>query len=83
MRGYCEGLVESWGWGVCHEEGGKGGKLGYRKLERCANDLKFGGGELGVGIRNSSGVGGSYLDREEWEEEKGMDVDKYDDNYSD
>ena len=52
MRGYCEGLVESWGWGVCHEEGGKGGKLGYRKLERCANDLKFGGGGLGVGIRN-------------------------------
>ena len=35
---------------------------------------------LGLG---TGGVGGSYLDREEWEEEKGMDVDKYDDNDSD
>jgi len=54
--------------------------LGYRKLERFANDLGFGGVRLGVGIGNSDVVWGPYSDREE---EEGMDVDEYDDSDSD
>ena len=49
-------------------------KLGYRTLERCANDLEFGGVRLGVGI--SEGFDGPYLD-----EEEGMDVDGYDSDW--
>jgi len=48
------------------------GGLGYRKLERCANDLEFASVRLGVGI--GEGFNGPYLDEEE-EREEGMDVD--------
>jgi hypothetical protein len=57
-----------------HEEGEEGGQLGYKKLERCANDLEFGGVRLGVGIGDSEGFAGPYVDREEFEEDE-MDVD--------
>ena len=66
-----------------HDAGEDGKPLGYKELERCANDLEFGGVRLGFGI----GVGlgwGPYVDREEREEEEeGMDVDEYDDSDSD
>lgn len=45
-------------------------ELGYRKLERCTNDLELGGVRLGVGI-------GLYVDREE-----GTEYDEYDDSDS-
>ena len=63
------------------EEGEEGGDLGYRKLEKCVNDLEFGTVRLGVGIGNlQGGVWGPYVDRQE---EEGMDVDVYDDSDSD
>jgi hypothetical protein len=56
------------------EEGDEGGKLGYRRLERCVNDMEFGCVRLGVGIGEAGW--GPYVDREEWEEDgEGMDVD--------
>ena len=55
------------------------GDLGYRKLERCANNLEFGPVRLCVGI--GEGIGwGLHVDRDEQE---GMDVDEYDDSDSD
>lgn len=40
-----------------------------KKLERCVNDLEFGGIRLGVGI--GEGVGWRpYVVREEWKEEE-------------
>jgi hypothetical protein len=55
------------------EEEEEGGKLGYRRLERCVNDMEFGCVRLGVRIGEAGR--GPYVDREEWEEDgEGMDV---------
>lgn len=53
------------------DQEGEGGKLGYRGLERCVNDMEFGGVGLGVGIGEARW--GPYVDKEEWEEDVEMD----------
>lgn len=60
----------------CDEEEG-GGRLGYRKLRMCGNDLGFEVVRWGVGL--GTGAWGPYEDREE----EGMDIDDYDDGDSD
>jgi hypothetical protein len=54
-------------------DAGEDGKpLGFKELERCANDLEFAGVRLGVGLRESVGWG-PYVDREGMDDDSDLD----------
>ena len=61
----------------CDEEEGGGGRLGYRKLVKCGNDLEF---EV---VRRGVGLGAVKMGPYDDDDGEGMDVDEYDDSESD